>query len=159
MPRTAAGKPTRTIALDRPHRDLTETEEEVADLASQMILYGGAREDVELLLTAVGRHRWRRFTFNRASREADIDKSGEAYVIETVADWFQRLSSRWRNKLQPRTSPENPNFSRTVTEMVRADIRRLVRRQLEDLLSNESGIETAWALNEILEWVNSGEDL
>jgi hypothetical protein len=46
--------------IERPHKNLTQTQEEVANLASDILLNGGEREDVNLLLTALLRHRVRR---------------------------------------------------------------------------------------------------
>lgn len=137
-----------TIATDRPHRRLTQTQEEIADPASQMILYGGAEEDVEMFLTAIARHRLRHVQFSTRCGDK-LDNSTRALAVEWAARWLRDLGSRWR-KNEPSTITGNSELARNVTEMVRADIRRFAQKQFEEFLSRADGIEPLWALRDIL---------
>jgi hypothetical protein len=64
----------RKTAIERPHKYLIRIQEEVADLASDILLNGGAQEDVDSILTALLRHRYKRLSFARGLYAAKPDE-------------------------------------------------------------------------------------
>jgi hypothetical protein len=48
--------PARRPTSVKPHRDLTPTQDEVADLPSDLIMNGGSEQDLNLFLRALLRH-------------------------------------------------------------------------------------------------------
>lgn len=146
--------------LSRPHKHLSATQEELADLASQMILDGGAQEDIELLLTALARHQYRNYSFNHLDGGLpDFARRCKERVPLVLARWNADLRQDWaRKEVEHESASVSTAKYKTITDMVRADIRRSIRSEFEQFLSDRE-VEPIWALNEILEYVNAGEDL
>ncbi|MGA8029385.1 MAG: hypothetical protein WB992_19765 [Bryobacteraceae bacterium] len=149
--------------IERPHKGLTQIQEELCYLASDILLNGGAQKDVSLMLTALLRHDWRRRSYTRpteaGANAAVVDHGAQEYAARLVDDHHRRLASGWpAPKSKSKDGQDNPKL-RTVTEMVRADILASLRQQFEDFLDDADGIEKVWLLNEVLEDVNSGIDL
>lgn len=159
MPRHAAVMPAHQSkpAVERPHKGLTAIQEELADLASQIILYGGLRQDVELFLTALIRHQYRHRSFVLAEH-AEIVAIRQQDIVRWVASAYAELRKDWPATRGAPATVEQPVAS-TVAELVRANVRDSLRDQFERFLTDENGIESAWLLNEILQYVESGDDL
>jgi hypothetical protein len=49
--------PARKPVSEKPQKDLTPAQEEVADLASDLLMNGGSQQDLDVLLTALFRLR------------------------------------------------------------------------------------------------------
>ena len=173
MPKTAIAvantkKPAtaeRKTAVERPHKNLTQTQEEIADLASNMLLNGGARQDLDLLLTALARHQYRNMSFargplDRGSSSADeINARAEERAALLTEDWYRDLARHWPEPKAEAEGFESGSVARPVTEMVSANIRASARQQFDQFLTDVHGIEPVWLVNEILENVNSGSDM
>jgi len=155
---------TRT-AVERPHKNLTQIQEEVADIASDILLNGGARQDLELLLGALARHHYRNMSFSRGRLEsgslsaAQLDASAREYATTIREDWYWDLSKHWPERKAEAEDSERASAARPVTEMVRANIRASAQAHFEQFLTDTDGIEPIWLLNEVLENFNSGRDL
>jgi hypothetical protein len=137
---------------DRPHRELTRMQEEVADLASEMILNGGNREDVIPFLAALYRRRER----NRGSWKTpeQWEKDAQSRGFKNAEDAYQSLMRHWPEPVG-KPSKEEASTTRepkltTVREMVQADLRARLREQVESFLSKSEGFEPVWLLSEIL---------
>lgn len=149
----------RMPAVERPHRDLPFVQEELADLCSQIILYGGSRQDLDLILTALGRHKYMNYS---CSRKATGPKLVEAYKEANEhanflrERWYRALCQHWPEPKDATESEESSSPERPVVEMVRADIRNSLRARIEELLRDDHGIETVWLLNEIVADINAG---
>lgn len=159
MPKAKQTKTPPAASPERPHKNLTQTQEELADLASDILLNGGAREDVDLLLTALLRHRLVRKSF--AAREEEggremanghAERFREGYYLELAKNWPVKPAPEPYVHYSQR--PERP-----VTEMVRANIREKFMHAVKDFLKDTDGIEPIWLLKEVLEDFNNGDDL
>ena len=172
MPKTAitvnTKKPApaeRKTAVERPHKNLTQTQEQVADIASDILLNGGAREDIELVLGALARNHYRNMSFARGPvgggslSAAQLDARATAYATRIREDWYRDLAKHWPERKAEAEGSERVPVARPVTEMVSANIRASARRQFEDFLTDARGIEPVWLLNEILENYNSEQDM
>jgi len=173
MPKTAIAvantkKPTpaeRQAAVARPHKNLTQTQEQVADIASDILLNGGAREDVELVLEALGRHNYRNMSFSREPLErgslsaAQLDARATAYATKVREEWYRDLAKHWPERKAEAEGVERGSVARPVTEMVSANIRESARQQFDQFLTDARGIEPVWLLNEILENFNADLDM
>jgi len=152
----------RKTAVERPHKDLTEIQEQVADLASDILLNGGAREDVDPLLTALLRHRMRRMSFNRGPDAIGADESNRSAheSAALLADkFYQHLAKHWpekKDRSEHRPPKPVPN---SVAEMMRANVRQSLREEFDAFLTDEAGIEPVWLLNQVLHLTNCGDDL
>jgi hypothetical protein len=143
--------------IERPHKDLTRIQEEVADLASDILLNGGTKEDVDSILTALLRHRYKRLSFAQRKPADEMEKEANAEASRYKESYYQRLCKHWPEKRQE-TADEPIGPERPVKEMVRANIRESLLDKVEQLLTDTDGIETVWLLNEIVENINSGEE-
>ena len=166
MPKTAtaapAAKKQTAPAPERPHKDLSPVQEEVADLASRILLNGGEREEVETFLRALALYQWKQKSFMKSPR---INQSEDAAltstrVTRTVDHWYLELAKHWPAK--PSVTParhysEQPE--RPVTEMVRANIRESFKEEIDHFLTDREGIEPVWLLREVIEEVNAGQEL
>jgi len=173
MPKTAIAvantkKPApveRKTAVERPHKNLTQTQEWVADIASDILLNGGAREDLELVLGALARHHYRNQSFTRGPLEhgslsaAQLDANATAYATRLREDWYRDLAKHWPERKTETEDPERGAAARPVTEMVRANIRASAQAKFEEFLTDATGIEPVWLLNEVLDNFNSGRDI
>ena len=155
----------RQAAVARPHKNLTQTQEQVADIASDILLNGGARQDLELLLGALARHHYRNQSFSRGPLEsgslsaAQLDANATAYATRLREDWYRDLAKHWPERKAEVEDSERGSATRPVTEMVRANIRASAQAQFEQFLTDTDGIEPVWLLNEILDNVNAGIDM
>jgi hypothetical protein len=156
----AAAEP--KTAVERPHKDLTEVQEQVADLASDILLNGGAREDVDLLLKALLRHRIRRMSFNRgpwAIDAAESDRSANGSAILLADKVYQHLAKYWPEKKDGSEHRPTKPVPNTVAEMMRANVRQSLREEFDEFLTDEAGIEPVWLFNQVLHLTNCGNDL
>jgi hypothetical protein len=167
MPKTPAaarstqkhGQPPRA---ERPHKTLTKTQEEIADLASDLILNGGAHEDVDLMLTALLRHEYRRFSFGGRSTfrtPTQNDQLAHEHAARWLHDRYRHLSAHWPAAKPEAKDAQNAPAPKTVAEMVRANVRGSLQNAFDEFMTDGHGIEPAWLLNEILEDANNEGDL
>ena len=159
MPKTAIAvanttKPAsaeRKTAVERPHENLTQTQEQVADIASDILLNGGAREDLELVLGALARHHYRNMSFSRGPvgcgslSAAQLDARATAYATRIREDWYRDLAKHWPGRKAEAEGSERLPVARPVTEMVRANIRASAQAQFEQFLTDTDGIEPIMA--------------
>lgn len=145
---------------ERPHKTLTRTQEEMADLASDLLLNGGAYDDVNLLLTALLRHQYRRYSFGGRSEYNSPEKQEQGaaqHAERRRPQHYMSLFTCW-----PKEAPiadGKPVLPKTVTEMVRANIRGSLEDAFDAFMTDSEGIEPCWLLNEILQDANNEGDL
>ena len=169
MPKTAIAVHTKKpataehkTAVERPHKDLTQTQEEVADLASDILLNGGAREDVDLLLTALLRHRVRRMSPGRhfaATDPAKADRDANWSANYLAEKFYRSLAQHWPERKDEPTNMQESPAPKTVAEMMRTNIRVSAREQFEEFITDSEGLEAVWLINEVLRFHNCGADI
>ncbi len=146
-----------------PWRTLPEIQQEVAEVASDMIVNGGDQEDVGLLITAVLRHKWRRYMSRRPKSlddtEKEVDEAALNYAARGKQDRYKKLARYWPDE-QPTTTttPDKPKAT-TVVEMVRDNFRKKAREAFEDFMANSGVPEEVHLLGEILELAAQGNPL
>jgi hypothetical protein len=166
MPSTATNTKKRAIAQQgtaakRPHKDLTRTQEEIADIASNILLYGGAQQDVDLILTALARHQYMHLSFAKHAKGddlAELYQKANEYAKIYRERWYRALCQHWPEKKDERDNKPASLSERPVTEMVRANIRESLRDRVERLLTDNNGIEAIWLLAEIVNDINNGHE-
>jgi hypothetical protein len=127
MPRKnrTANTPATPAAINRQPRSLTDFQETVCNLAADLILNGGAEEDVANLLRATIGH-----SLHLQFPEFD------AWICERVAKdlpgWTKRISHLWPARSEPVESEQLPN---TVTEMLRANLRGRIEEDFATFLA------------------------
>jgi hypothetical protein len=148
--------PAHKAAAERPHKGLTQTQEEIADLASDILLNGGRREDLIPMLSGLLRHQRRRrsYTGPREYRSAEKAEQEVADYADSYKDqWYRDLAKLWPEK---KVEVEDDSAGPTaVKAMVQADLRRWLRGHFEQFLTDTNGLEPIWLLNEVLEYVES----
>lgn len=169
MPKTAIAvhtkKPAtaeRKVVVERPHKDLTEVQEQVADLASDILLNGGAREDVDLLLTALLCHRVRRMSPGRhfaATDPAKADRDANWSANYLAEKFYRGLAQHWPERKDEPTNIQESPAPKTVAEMMRTNIRVSAREQFEEFITDSEGLEAVWLINEVLKFRNCGADI
>lgn len=146
---------------DRPHKGLTEEQETIAELASDMIMNGGAKEDVDLFLRAVGRHRYRLLlaSFSQTGKpiaEADINSDAE----HSAKQWCGALANQWQHKKPAKRLSATASTSNSVAEIARTDIRGHLKGLFNEFVIGIDSFESAYLLKEILEYtVDGGYDM
>jgi hypothetical protein len=147
--------PARKPASEKPQGDLTPTQEEMSDLASDLIMNGGSRQDLDPFIRVLLRHQFRKFVC--------AENTSEATVNEYANQWFEqhtvRLVKQWPEPIKrPAADDTKP---KTVAEMARANVRRELRDHFEDFFADaRDGVEPLWMLNEILTYcTDTGYDL
>jgi hypothetical protein len=169
MPKTATTTPSpkktvttqRSTAVERPHRNLTRIQEEVADIASDILLYGGSRQDLDLILTALARHNYMHMSFARhqsGPKPVELYKSANEYANARREEWYRHLCQHWPETKAEAEDQQKNTEPRPVTEMVRANIRESLRDAIDEILTDTDGIETIWLLNEIVSDIKTGID-
>jgi hypothetical protein len=133
----------------KPHRDLTPTQEEVADLASDLLINGGSQQDLYLLLTALFRHQYRKFSFAKEATEATVAARAEQWLHRSS----QQIIKHWPEPVEDPAKEPTPT---TVKEIARTNVRRELQMQYEEFVTRTYGLEPIWMLNEILEYCTSG---
>jgi hypothetical protein len=161
-PKSDNAKSAQKIALsERPHINLTETQEELCKLAADMLTEGGDREDVLLLLSALDRHQYRR-RFRSLKDSKEVEKEVEKRQAKNkhwISALHEELSKDWPT--QPsldrrlRTPPPKSN---AIAEIARVGVRRRLLDSFKEFMRHQEGVEALWVLNEILENVNSGNE-
>jgi hypothetical protein len=146
--------PARRPPSVKPHRDLTPTQDEVADLASDLIMNGGSQQDLSLFLRALLRHEYRKHGFGK--------KASTDHIDATVSQWLDRSSQRIMKQWPDPIEGSNVEGvkPKTVVEMAQANVRRELKDQFAEFLAREDGLEPIWLLNDILTYCTSaGYDL
>jgi hypothetical protein len=153
---------TRRRPDEKPHKDLTSTQEEVAALASDIILNGGDRAEVIPFLAALQRYRFKRLSVVDSSHTpAEWEEVAVSRGMKDAEADYQDLAHCWpdRAAAQPVGAADVPKPT-TVKEMVFANVREELRDRLDQFLSDQAGLESFWLLNEILAYVHdAGYDL
>jgi hypothetical protein len=149
---------------ERPHKGLNPLQEELAGLVADMLLNGGVRGDVDLLLTAIDSHQCRKFLSNidKDASPAKIDESVQKRLANgsVVEDWYRRLAKGWPDGKRAAPASEAKDRLNSVAEIVRANILQRLTEQFEEFLAKTDGVENMWLLNEVLEYANSvGHDI
>lgn len=109
MPKTATAEAStkkgatteRKPTMERPHKGLTQTQEEIADLASDIQLNGGARQDLIPILSGLLRHQRRRRSYvqvceHRSAEKAEQDAGDFADSYKD--QWYRHLAKHWPEK-------------------------------------------------------------
>jgi thymidylate synthase ThyX len=122
-------------AIERPHKDLTEIQEEIASLASDILLNGGAREDVDLMLTALLRHRVRRTSGGRHFQAEDPAKAdqGANWSAQHLAErFYQGLAKHWPEKRPASADTPQKPAPTTVADLMRTNVRAHLIENFEE---------------------------
>src|SRR3954451_22498969 len=120
---------------ERPYKNLSQVQEELADLASDILLNGGAREDVDMLLTALLRHERESKSHGRIGTAVGREEANK-YAKRFSERYYLNLAKSWPKEESPEPGvhygqrPERP-----VTEMVRANIREKFMDEVEEFLA------------------------
>jgi hypothetical protein len=147
--------PVRRPTIEKPQRDLTPTQEEMADLASDLIMNGGSRQDLDPFVRVLLRHQFRKFICAQDTSEATVN--------EYANRWFEqhsvRLVKQWSDPIKRPTADDTK--PKTVAELARANVRHELRDHFEDFFADaRDGVEPLWMLNEILTYcTDTGYDL
>jgi len=122
-----------------PTRDpqaLTDFQESVCELCADMILRGGDEEDVSGLLRSVIGH-----SLHRRCAEADPSRN----IAHFLPRWRKRLARYWPKEREPEHA-----LPKTVTEMVRANLRRKLEDNFSSFLAR-ARMHELYLMNEVLE--------
>ena len=161
MPKAKQTKTPPAIS-ERPHKNLSQSQEEIADICSDIVLNGGAREDVSTLLTILARHSYMHRSFARGRSRVDHEElaaSAERYAARMNQEWYVDLAKHWSAQREETKDEPAQLGQRPVTEMVRANIRESLREAFDEFLADSDGIEPAWLLHEIIDVANGEKDL
>jgi hypothetical protein len=146
-------------ASAKPHRELTKTQAEIADLASRLIIEGGNREDVMPFLAALYRHQYRNMSFYGSAHHTpeQWEDATQAMGNRDAGQAFNHLMRLWPEPDSGHSKGENEDGPKptTVKEIAQADITRRLRDSFEQLLTDQNGLEGKWLLNEVLEYHDS----
>jgi hypothetical protein len=140
--------PVHTPVSEKPHKNLTRIQEEVAELCSDLILSGGSRDDVLPFLAAAYRHKYRRFS--HADGAIALNDDAIAYGNTYVEDAYQHLVRRWPEPSEKPADDDDNSKRTTVKEIAQADLRSQLRKRFEKFLCDTEGLEAIWLWNEIL---------
>jgi hypothetical protein len=147
--------PARRPPSEKPQKDLTPTQEEIADLASDLIMNGGSRQDLDPFIRVLLRHQYRKFIHAQDASEATVNE----YANRWCEQHALRLVKQWPEPIKrPAADDTKP---KTVAEMARANVRHELRDHFEDSFAESTdGLEPLWMLNEILTYcTDTGYDL
>jgi hypothetical protein len=149
---------TPTLPKEKPHKNLTRIQEEVAELCSDLILTGGSPDDVMPFLAAAYRHKYRRLTFTHCALFATpLNERAISYGKMYADDAFKHLAKRWPEPSEKLADDEDNAKRTTVKEIAQADLRNRLRTNFENFLCNTEGVEALWLWNEILIQYGDGE--
>src|ERR1700676_181778 len=114
---------------------LTDFQEHVCNLCADMILNGGDEDDVSNLLRAVIGHglHLRRPEYNACHR-----------IEQDLTDFRKRLARYWPKKIEP-----EHELPKTVTEMLRANLRGSLERNFGDFVAR-ARMHEIYLLNDVL---------
>jgi hypothetical protein len=148
------------VQTERPHEGLTETQEQLAELATDMLLRGGARSDIDLLLGGLARHRRRRLlSCLRKGSGQQSEKELDEEVARGEGDidgWYRQLAKEWPTERRPERPEKAFEGLSVAARIAVADVRGQLADQFDQyLFITMKGIESAYLLNEIMEYVNS----
>ena len=152
---------TKKVVALAPHGELTPIQERLVNLTSQLILRGGASEDVLPFLAALYRHEGRNLKIAGLTHmtEDKIRQHGSNYAEQA----YKALIPLWPNAETETYQSETKkadNAAAGIKEIVRADFRRRLRHNFEEFLHHWiTEMEGLWLLSEILESHNSGIDM
>ena len=135
-------KPRKTEHPEKPSyfRELTAIQIQAAELAADLIMNGGAHDDVSGLLYNLLAHRYRRIT-------PDLSVLGPHFVEHAWEEWYRDLSKHWPEKI---SLPARPNPTEVV-EMARENARRRLESIFFDDFMGSASPEDVYFLREILE--------
>lgn len=151
--KTAPGKP----VLARASRELTELQEQVCDLAGDLIVNGGHEDDVDELLFAVMAHFWRRRFPDYPRSQEEREKNAVDFAEKHRASWLKRLARHWPEEPTPRAVEPLPQ---TVSEMVRANDRGVLKERFEDFMREVEGLADIHLLSDVLnDWSGGNNQL
>lgn len=140
---------------EKPHKNLTRIQEEVAGLCSDLLLTGGSRDDVMPFLAAAYRHKFRRSSYVAG------DATWNNHVIlcgnNHAEDAYQHLVRRWPEPTEKPAEDDDDAKRTTIKEIAQADLRNRLRTNFEKFLCNTDGVEALWLWNEILIQYADGE--
>lgn len=111
---------------------LTPFQEQVCDLAGDMILHGGDRKDVKSLLKALAAHHERRRLGDTPSRQQDISST----VERSVAVWERRLARTWPEVAEGGEADTAPLATQTASALLRSTVRDDLKESFGDFLAN-----------------------
>ena len=134
-PKSAQKQP---IPAEAPtHSPLTPFQEQVCDLAGDLILHGGHQDDIADFLAACMSHEWRRRGFdpdNPEKQQRDVD----GYVSRWLARWVRKLSRNWQDDPTPGSEPAavEPEIEQSVSERIRSTVRDEIKERFETFLGD-----------------------
>jgi len=150
---SAAPKPKRTLS-PAPHRELTPIQAEIAAEMAGMILHGGHRDDVELVLRGLMQHQYRRKFFNGDRDPALEVKQTEEFAERFWANWFTGLAQNWP---PPKSRNQHESVSASAPmQMFHANMRGELMRLFNEFISDAENPESVWFLKEVFGFVDSG---
>ena len=109
------------VVAERPHKGLTETQEELAELASDMLMNGGARDDMDSLLFALDQHWYRRGYARSDQSTVEIDKNIEERNRRHgtfVERWYRDLAKIGRRRSRSTSPDENVSRPKGVVKLL-----------------------------------------
>ena len=141
-----------------PHRELTAVQAEIANEMAEIILRGGHKDDVELVLRGLMQHQNRRKSYNDSKTTAESAEYAEGFADKWWTTWFTKLAKHWP---PPSNHPEQTKqvASSAPAEMVRANMRGELEDLFDEFIRDEESPEEVWLLREILQSVYSGFSL
>jgi hypothetical protein len=139
----------RSFPSEKPHRDLTSIQAEIADLATQLIVSGGMQADVMPFLSALYRHQYRNTTFCQDDAEETIKSRAASRAECCLRDLVRQWPQRAEKPTDEETTPT------TVKDIVQTDLRNRLAEHFEEFVRDHADLESIWLLNEVLEWYTS----
>ena len=137
-------------------RELTDIQLRACELASDLIMNGGAHDDVSGLLYNLIAHEWRRRFPDWHDGPAKADKLATDHAENFWPKWYAKLAKHWPEATK---LPERPEPT-TVIEMVRENARRRLENVFFDDFMGDASPEDVYFLREVLENAfNSGWSL
>lgn len=130
---------------------LPEIQEQIAELASDLIMNGGDRRSVDKLLEAVIRHSTLR-RFSTFKDQTCREELAEQHAAEWRAGWYRRLARHW-----PENSPAIQKAKTvTITDLLASNVRLDVESSFQSFIRNVEGFTDLFLLRDILRDVDSG---
>jgi hypothetical protein len=119
-------------------RELTAQQALAIDMAEDMIMNGGRREDVDGLIRSLLQHQWSM----RFGSPVETG-CGAEWAKRSEGEWYTQLAKGWPDK-RPLTLPA---ATPSVTGQTRAMVRERLRDHMQEFLAEASPEETAFALD------------
>jgi len=130
-------------------RKLTEAQDRFAELVGDMLVNGGDREDIILLIHAALRHQLRRMFPD----ETTLQQAKECAWRSQERDYTE-LARDWSTKRKTADYPDPT----TVKEMIAADIRRRCRSSMDSFLERAEGTVDLYIMHDVLSSWESGHN-